>query len=377
MADRWILSKVNNLVTDVTRNMEAFDLGIALDKVQNFIWEEFCDWYIEMVKPRLWDEKDETKGAALWTLKQVLITSLKLLHPFCPFITEEIYDTLTDSSSPLMRQDWPSYDKALDFSEDEAEIEAIKEAVRAIRNIRTEMNVAPSRKAQNYVVTTNDRARKTFEHSKVFFATLAYASEVFIQEDKNGISDDAVSVAIPDAVIYIPFADLVDIEKEKERLSEMEDRIEQTKLQYEPAIDAKTKYEEIDSLGKKNITGKVVLSGEDYEELTSLAKEGLTSRTRLWDMQRTVEYYRDGFERYSTRYENLSKKYEELNEKTKPFLDAMEHFPELVTAFVNKLKDLFRDKAAREQAEREKLIAEREKQRAARKLTKKGRDMER
>ena len=218
MADRWILSKVNNLVTDVTRNMEAFDLGIALDKVQNFIWEEFCDWYIEMVKPRLWNEEDETKGAALWTLKHVLITSLKLLHPFCPFITEEIYDTLTDSSSPLMRQDWPSYDKALDFSEDEAEIEAIKEAVRAIRNIRTEMNVAPSRKAQNYVVTTNDRVRKTFEHSKVFFATLAYASEVFIQEDKNGIADDAVSVAIPDAIIYIPFADLVDIEKEKERL---------------------------------------------------------------------------------------------------------------------------------------------------------------
>ena len=218
MADRWILSKVNNLVTDVTRNMEAFDLGIALDKVQNFIWEEFCDWYIEMVKPRLWNEEDETKGAALWTLKHVLITSLKLLHPFCPFITEEIYDTLTDSSSPLMKQDWPSYDKALDFAEDEAEIEAIKEAVRAIRNIRTEMNVAPSRKAQNYVVTTNDRVRKTFEHSKVFFATLAYASEVFIQEDKAGIADDAVSVAIPDAVIYIPFADLVDIEKEKERL---------------------------------------------------------------------------------------------------------------------------------------------------------------
>jgi len=167
------------------------------------------------------------------------------------------------------------------------------------------------------------------------------------------------------------------IEKDKERLSEIEDQIEQTKLQYEPAIDAKTKYEEIDSLGKKNITGKVVLSSEDYKELTSLAKEGLTSRTRLWDMQRTLEYYRDGFERYSTRYENLSKKYEELTEKTRPFLDAMEHFPELVTAFVNKLKDLFRDKAAREQAEREKLIAEREKQRAARKLTKKGRDMER
>ena len=218
MADRWILSKVNNLIQDVTRNMEAFDLGIALDKVQNFIWEEFCDWYIEMVKPRLWDEKDETKSAALWTLKYVLTTSLKLLHPFCPFITEEIFDTLTDSQSPLMKQEWPVYREDFNFSEDESEIEAIKEAVRAIRNVRTEMNVAPSRKAQNFVVTTNDRVRKTFEHSKVFFATLASASDVVIQEDKSGIADDAVSVAIPDATIYIPFADLVDIEKEKERL---------------------------------------------------------------------------------------------------------------------------------------------------------------
>ena len=218
MADRWILSKVNNLIQDVTRNMEAFDLGIALDKVQNFIWEEFCDWYIEMVKPRLWDEKDETKSAALWTLKYVLTTSLKLLHPFCPFITEEIFDTLTDSESPLMKQEWPVYSEAFNFSEDESEIEAIKEAVRAIRNVRTEMNVAPSRKAQNFVVTTNDRVKKTFEHSKIFFATLASASDVIIQEDKSGIADDAVSVAIPDATIYIPFADLVDIEKEKERL---------------------------------------------------------------------------------------------------------------------------------------------------------------
>ena len=167
------------------------------------------------------------------------------------------------------------------------------------------------------------------------------------------------------------------IEKDKERLSEIEDRIEQTRLQYEPALDAKTRYEDIDSLGKKNITGKVVLSGEDYKELTALAKEGLTSRNRLWDMQRTMEYYRDGFERYSTRYENLSRKYEDLTEKTRPFLDAMEHFPELVTAFVNKLKDLFRDKAAREQAERERQIAEREKKRAEHLLKNKTRGIER
>ena len=218
MADKWILSKVNSLIADVTRNLEAFDLGIALDKVQNFIWEEFCDWYIEMVKPRLWNEEDETKAAALWTLKHVLITSLKLLHPFCPFITEEIFDTLENPETPLMRQAWPEFSEALNFQKDEAEIETIKEAVRSIRNVRTNMNVAPSRKAMTYVVTENERVRKTFEHSKVFFATLAYASDVIIQSDKTGIADDAVTVAIPDAVIHIPFADLVDIAKEIERL---------------------------------------------------------------------------------------------------------------------------------------------------------------
>ena len=218
MADKWILSKVNSLAADVTRNLEAFDLGIALDKVQNFIWEEFCDWYIEMVKPRLWNEEDETKAAALWTLKHVLITSLKLLHPFCPFITEEIFDTLENPETPLMCQSWPEFSETLNFQEDEAEIETIKEAVRSIRNVRTNMNVAPSRKAMTYVVTENKRVRKTFEHSKVFFATLAYASDVIIQSDKTGIADDAVTVAIPDAVIHIPFADLVDIAKEIERL---------------------------------------------------------------------------------------------------------------------------------------------------------------
>ena len=218
MADKWILSKVNSLAADMTRNLEAFDLGIALDKVQNFIWEEFCDWYIEMVKPRLWNEEDETKAAALWTLKHVLITSLKLLHPFCPFITEEIFDTLENPETPLMCQSWPEFSETLNFQEDEAEIETIKEAVRSIRNVRTNMNVAPSRKAMTYVVTENERVRKTFEHSKVFFATLAYASDVIIQSDKTGIADDAVTVAIPDAVIHIPFADLVDIAKEIERL---------------------------------------------------------------------------------------------------------------------------------------------------------------
>lgn len=224
-ADKWILAKCNRLADDVTRNMEAFDLGIALDKVQGFVWDEFCDWYIEMVKPRLYAEADETKAAALWTLKTVLIQSLKLLHPFAPFITEEIYDTLTGDETPLMKSDWPVYTEALNFAQDEAEVETIKEAVRAIRAVRTEMNVAPSRKAAVYVVSQDATVRKTFEHSKIFFATLASASDVIIQEDKTGIADDAVSAVIPNANIYIPFAELVDVEKERERLRNEEKRL--------------------------------------------------------------------------------------------------------------------------------------------------------
>ena len=225
IADKWILSKLNGVIEDVTRNMEAFNLGIALDKVQSFIWEEFCDWYIEMVKPRLHSETDETKAAALWTLKHVLITSLKLLHPFCPFITEEIYDTLENPETPLMRESWPEKEARVDFAEDEAEVETLKEAVRSIRAIRTEMNVAPSRKANVFIVTESERVRKTFAHSKVFFATLAYASDVIIQGDKSGIADDAVSVMIPDANIYMPFSDLVDIAKEKERLEKEQKKL--------------------------------------------------------------------------------------------------------------------------------------------------------
>lgn len=225
IADKWILSKLNAVITEVTRNMEAFDLGIALDKIQSFLWEEFCDWYIEMVKPRLYSEGDEMKSAALWTLQHVLTTGLKLLHPFCPFITEEIFDTLTDPETPLIRETWPVFEPRFDFAREETELETIKEAVRRVRAIRTEMNVAPSRRAKVYVVSGNAATADIFERSRVFFATLAYASEVIVQADREGISADAVSVVIPDANLYIPFAELVDIEKEKERLRKEQRRL--------------------------------------------------------------------------------------------------------------------------------------------------------
>ena len=224
-ADKWILSKMNNLIKEVTDNMEKYELGIAVAKLNDFIWEEFCDWYIEMVKPRLYNDEDTTKIAAIWTLKKVLIDALKLLHPYMPFITEEIFCNIQDKEESIMISSWPVYKDEYSFAEDENAIETIKTAVRNIRNLRAEMNVAPSRKAKVFVVSENEDIRDIFENGKVFFATLGYASEVVVQKDKAGIPDDAVSTVIPDAVIYIPFAELVDIDKEIERLKKEEGKL--------------------------------------------------------------------------------------------------------------------------------------------------------
>ena len=224
-ADKWILSKANTLVKEVTDNMENYELGIAVAKLHDFIWEEFCDWYIEMVKPRLYNDEDATKAAALYTLKNVLVIALKLLHPYMPFITEEIFCSMQDEEESIMVSDWPVFKEELDFKAEENEVEVIKTAVRNIRNLRADMNVPPSKKATVYVVSEKEEIRGIFENSRVFFATLGYASEVIVQADKTGIADDAVSTVIPDAVIYIPFAELVDVEKEIARLEKEAKRL--------------------------------------------------------------------------------------------------------------------------------------------------------
>ena len=225
MADKWIVSKVNTLTMEVTENLDKYELGIALQKVYDFIWEEFCDWYIEMVKPRLYNEEDDTKAAAIWTLKHVLIQALKLLHPFMPFISEEIFCNLQEEEETIMVSQWPVYRDDWNFAKEEQSTETIKEAVRAIRGVRSSMNVPPSKKATVYVVSEDAGLLQIFEHSKSFFAALGYAGEVILQENKEGIADDAVSAVIHKAVIYMPFADLVDIEKEIERLRGEEKRL--------------------------------------------------------------------------------------------------------------------------------------------------------
>jgi valyl-tRNA synthetase len=230
-ADKWILAECNDVVKAVTENLDKYELGVAAQKVYDFIWEELCDWYIEMVKPRLYGDETETKKAAIWTLRTVLTDALKLLHPYMPFITEEIYCTLKEaegtltSDTSIMISDWPVYSEARNYQAEKEATGLIKEAVKAIRALRTGMNVPPSRKAKTVVVSENAHIREIFERGKVFFATLGYASEVVIQSDKTGIDEDAVSAVIPNAVLYIPFADLVDIDKEIERLTKEQTRL--------------------------------------------------------------------------------------------------------------------------------------------------------
>ena len=225
--DHWIISKLNNTIKEVTDNMDHFELGIAVQKVYDFIWDEFCDWYIEMVKPRLYNSDNKTShDAAMWTLQIVLTQALKLLHPYMPFVTEEIFCTIQDKEETIMISEWPVYRNEWSFAQDEKEIETIKEAVRGIRNIRTQMNVAPSRKALVYVVSDKDEVLDIFRTGKLFFESLAGASESICQKDKSGIDEDAVSVVLAEATLYMPFSDLVDISAEIQRLEKEKAKLE-------------------------------------------------------------------------------------------------------------------------------------------------------
>ena len=227
-ADKWILSEVNTLAKDVTENMEKYELGIAVQKIYDFVWTEFCDWYIEVVKPRLFqkEENPASANAAFWTLKTVLINSLKLLHPYMPFITEEIFCTLQSDEESIMISEWPVYNEQWNNGAAEEMAESMKSVIRGIRNLRTEMNVANSRKAQVYIVADNDKTCDMLTNCKESYEHMIFASELSVQMDKTGIESNAVSVVIPGATVYMPLADLVDFEKEKERLTKEKKRLE-------------------------------------------------------------------------------------------------------------------------------------------------------
>ena len=223
LADKWIISRANRVVKEVNYNMDQFDLGIALQKAYDFTWSEYCDWYIEIVKPRLYGDDREAKRAALYTLTYVMEKILKLLHPFIPFITEEIYSYLPTVEGYIITAEYPHYKEEDDMLEEEEKMNLIMDGIRNVRNVRAEMNVPPSKKARIIIVSTGDK-KPAMEDGKEYFKSLASASEVEIQDNKDGIPEDAVSVVIDGVELFIPLDELVDFEKEKERLNKERDK---------------------------------------------------------------------------------------------------------------------------------------------------------
>ena len=225
--DRWIISKCNNLVKEVTENMDKFELGIALSKIYDFLWDEFCDWYIELAKYRIYhaDEDAESANDALWTLREVLKDSLKLLHPYMPFVTEEIYSKLVPEEESLMMSRWPVYEEKHHFPMAENIVEHFKEIIRGVRNVRAEMNVPNSRKATVYVVCEDQQLCTGLSFLSNSAVMMAAANEFIIQNDKAGIAEDAVSIVVPDATVYVPLEELIDFDQEIERLTKEETRL--------------------------------------------------------------------------------------------------------------------------------------------------------
>ena len=226
LADRWIISRYNRLVGEVTENLDKYELGIAAQKVYDFIWNEYCDWYIELVKPRLYGTNEEARSTALYTLVYVLSNTLKLLHPFMPFISEEIWQHLSASSEDsIMVSSWPRLkDEELD-DEAEARMDSIMDTIRAVRNIRAEMDVHPSRKTKLIIVAKEDK-REIFEEAKVYLEKLAYASEIIINEAKDELAANAVPIVVDIGQIYIPLEDLVDFKSELDRLEKEKAKLE-------------------------------------------------------------------------------------------------------------------------------------------------------
>lgn len=232
--DKWILSKVNRLAEEMANNIDNYDLGVAAQKIYDFIWNEFCDWYIEIVKTRLYDEKCKTRKEAQGTLNTVLEYSLKMLHPIMPFVTEEIYTKLYNNDESIMISKWPEYKEEFNFEVQEQEIENLKSIIGEIRNVRNNMNVHPSKKSKLIFVT--EKHNNLIKQSEGFIKKLGFANEIIIQTNKENIPENSISIIQKDIELYIPFEDLVDIEAEKERLSKEKEKLEAEVLRAEKML---------------------------------------------------------------------------------------------------------------------------------------------
>ena len=274
LEDKWILSKYNDVVKSVTENLDKFELGIALSNLYDFIWENFCDWYIELVKPRLFDKENPTGKTAQYVLTYVLSNTMKLLHPFMPFITEEIWQHLPHEGESIMISKWPEYDEKLNFPKDVESMELIMQSISAIRNRRAEMNVPPSKKAKVIIVTDKT---DVFEQGTAFFEKLASASEAVVQTDKSGISDNAVNVVVPSAEVFLPLDELVDKTKELERLN-----AEKKKLEGEiKRVEGKLNNAGFVSKAPQKVVDEEKAKGEKYKEMLEKVLENIKSMENM------------------------------------------------------------------------------------------------
>ncbi|OZV11051.1 valine--tRNA ligase [Tissierella sp. P1] len=224
--DKWILSRLNSVVKEATENLDKYEIGMAAQKIYDFIWDEYCDWYIEMVKSRLYGENESSKQTAEKVLLFVLKDILKLLHPFMPFITEEIWQHLPDNDRPLILSSWPIYKDELNFPESEEAIEFIKSGIKGIRNARAEMNIVPSKKSTQIFVTKNEKIKNIINYGQRYFLNLASAEEIEIRDTKDGIGEDNISVVLDRCEVFLPLKDLIDFEKEIERLGKEKEKLE-------------------------------------------------------------------------------------------------------------------------------------------------------
>lgn len=274
LEDKWILSRYNKVVKAVTENLDKFELGIALSNVYDFIWESFCDWYIELVKPRLFDKENPTAKTAQYVLTYVLSNTMKLLHPFMPFITEEIWQHLPHEGESIMISEYPSYDSALDFPNDEKAMALIMDAISAIRNRRAEMNVPPSKKAKVIIVTDK---KDVFGQGTAFFEKLASASEAVVQSDKSGVSDNAVNIVVPSAEIYLPLDELVDKSKELARLND-----EKKKLEGEiKRVEGKLNNAGFVAKAPQKVVDEEKAKGEKYKEMLEKVLESIKNMENI------------------------------------------------------------------------------------------------
>jgi len=274
IADKWVLSKLNTLIAEVTENLEKYELGVAVQKVYDFLWDTYCDWYIELTKARLYSEDAKQKGTALQVLVYVLDQTLRLLHPFMPFITEEIWQSLPHDGEALIIAQWPTYNKELCFPTEEDQMESVMDAIRAIRNRRAEMNVPPSKKAALYVLTSKPQI---FVEGEGFMQRLAYADEMTILEKEPENLDGMVCCTTSVAKLYIPMGQLVDVAQELERIAKELEKAEKNLA----SLEGKLSNENFTSRAPEAVVNDIREKAAKAKDLIAQLKESEAAMKKL------------------------------------------------------------------------------------------------